>query len=122
MFHRIALTLGFLALSSTASADVPPPDIEGCQGKKSGDVCTRDDGSSATCEATTCSRLDYSRGAPPTGVTEDCVLCTGAAAAPSTAATGSNCATSPLGMSPAGGGALVFAVAALAFGLRRRAG
>ncbi|MBT9555928.1 MAG: hypothetical protein IV100_07865 [Myxococcales bacterium] len=125
MIHRIALTLGFFALSATASADVPPPDIQGCQSKKPGDVCTRDDGSSATCKATTCSKLDYSQGTPPSSVTYDCVLCNGDAAPPATTATGKNCATSPLGATPVSGGAAIFGLAGLAaltFGLRRRAG
>lgn len=124
MIQRIALTLGFLALSATASADVPPPDIDGCQGKKSGDVCKRDDGSSATCKAQTCSKLDYSQGTPPTSVTYDCVLCNGDAAPAATTATGKNCATASLGATPATGAATILGLAGLAtlaFALRRRA-
>jgi len=77
---RLAAALWALT-ASLAFADVPPPDVSGCQGKSASAACTRDDGSSGTCAKDTCTRNDYSNGPPPTPVQYECLRCkTGAAA------------------------------------------
>lgn len=64
-----------LALSCAAWADIPPSDSIGCNGKKAGDACERDDKSAGTCVTATCSRNDYSNGPPPTQVDYECLRC-----------------------------------------------
>lgn len=95
----LRLAGGVLLLSAAlAWADVPPPDVAGCQGKQAGDACERDDRSAGTCAKATCSRNDYSEGPPPKTVDYECLKCA-AAAAPSQKASGaprsSNCAAAP---------------------------
>ena len=85
------LAVAVLALAFAAWADVPPPDISGCNGKAAGDACTRDDGSAGACAKATCSRNDYSNGPPPTSVSYECLRCE-AGAAP---AKKSSCASVP---------------------------
>jgi hypothetical protein len=67
------------AFESIAHADVIPPDVDACNGKKAGDACNVS-GSAGTCAASKCSRLDYAnwdRDASPTPPTVeyDCVRC-----------------------------------------------
>jgi hypothetical protein len=69
-----------LACALSARADIPPPDVSGCNGKVAGDACKRDDASDGVCKASTCSRNDYSDGPPPKQVQYECVVC--AAGAP----------------------------------------
>ena len=77
MASRTALLIPGLALalasslmvSRAAHADVPrPPDP--CDGKAKGDPC---DGGVRVTEK--CSKLDYSKGVPPSSVEYDCVKC-----------------------------------------------
>jgi MYXO-CTERM domain-containing protein len=71
---------GLLALAAIASApsgaraDIAPSGQAECDGKKPGDKCKLD-GAAGTCEATKCTRPDYSKGPPPTYRSVDCVLC-----------------------------------------------
>jgi hypothetical protein len=67
-----------LASSAVAFADIPPADSSGCNGKKAGDACVRDDKSSGSCVSSTCTRNDYSNGPPPKQVSYDCLVCGGA--------------------------------------------
>lgn len=69
--------LASLSLSAPALADVPPPNFEGCNMKKAGDACVKDDETNGTCVQQKCSKLDYSNGTPPTTVEYDCILCSG---------------------------------------------
>lgn len=69
--------LASLSLPSLARADIPPPNFEGCDMKKAGDACVKDDDSDGTCVQQKCSKLDYSNGTPPTSVEYDCILCSG---------------------------------------------
>lgn len=69
-----------LCSASLAWADVPPPDLAGCQGKAPGAACQRDDGSAGTCAKATCTRNDYSEGPPPKSVEYECVRCEAGAA------------------------------------------
>ncbi|HZF52662.1 MAG TPA: hypothetical protein VE093_28600 [Polyangiaceae bacterium] len=69
--------LASLSFPSLARADVPPPNFEGCDMKKAGDACVKDDESDGTCVQQKCSKLDYSNGTPPTSVEYDCTLCSG---------------------------------------------
>ncbi|MEW5742287.1 MAG: hypothetical protein AB1938_25445 [Myxococcota bacterium] len=80
----LRLVGGVLVLSaSTAWADIPPPDVSGCNGKEVGAACRRDDGSPGACAKSTCTRNDYSEGPPPKTVNYECLRCTaGAAPAP----------------------------------------
>lgn len=78
----LALALGSsLLLSRSARADIPPPELEACGGKAKGDAC-QGPGGAGTCQAGTCSRLDYSKGTPPSSVDYDCVKCMAGAPAP----------------------------------------
>jgi hypothetical protein len=70
-----------LSLPSPARADVPPPNLAGCDMKKAGDACVKDDDSDGTCVQQKCTKLDYSNGTPPTSVEYDCILCSGPPAA-----------------------------------------
>lgn len=65
----------FALAASSAWADIPPADSSGCNGKKAGDACVRDDKSDGTCGASTCTRNDYSNGPPPTRVSYECLVC-----------------------------------------------
>jgi hypothetical protein len=69
--------LASLSLPAPARADVPPPNLAGCDMKKAGDACVKDDDSDGTCVQQKCSKLDYSNGTPPTTVEYDCILCSG---------------------------------------------
>jgi len=105
--HKRLLLLASLTLASTARADVPPPNMDGCRGKQAGAKCTTDSQGDGTCKQERCSRLDYSNGIPPGSVEYDCLLCAasepGAAtppaaepdAAPVPEAKGSSCTTVP---------------------------
>lgn len=68
--------------ASLAWADVPPPDLGGCQGKEAGASCERDDRSAGTCAKATCTRNDYSEGPPPKTVEYECLKCQASAAPP----------------------------------------
>ncbi|MCK6588157.1 MAG: hypothetical protein HUU21_21930 [Polyangiaceae bacterium] len=70
--------LASLSLTHPARADVPPPNLAGCDMKKAGDACVKDDGSDGSCVQQKCTKLDYSNGTPPTPVEYDCLLCSGA--------------------------------------------
>jgi hypothetical protein len=64
----IALASSFLS-SRVALADLaPPPDP--CDGKAKGDPCD-----SGVCVAETCSKLDYSKGTPPSSMEYECIKC-----------------------------------------------
>lgn len=64
----IALASSFLS-SRVALADIPqPPDP--CDGKAKGDPCD-----SGVCVAETCSKLDYSKGTPPSSLEYECIKC-----------------------------------------------
>ena len=64
----IALASSFLS-SRVALADIPqPPDP--CDGKAKGDPCD-----SGVCVAETCSKLDYSKGTPPSSMEYECIKC-----------------------------------------------
>lgn len=69
--------LASLSLPAPARADVPPPNFAGCDMKKAGDACVKDDESDGSCVQQKCSKLDYSNGTPPTSVEYDCTLCSG---------------------------------------------
>jgi hypothetical protein len=69
--------LASLSLPTLARADVPPPNLAGCDMKKAGDACVKDDDSDGTCVQQKCNKLDYSNGTPPTSVEYDCILCSG---------------------------------------------
>lgn len=88
------ITLGPLA---PARADIPPPEVEQCHGKKVGDTC----GSAGVCQDSTCSR------ATPDGESSyACVKCVEGAAPPASKA--KNCGAAPDAMlwSLLGGGLL----------------
>jgi hypothetical protein len=130
-----AALLATLSLAAPfALADVAPPGLTECQGKKAGDACSVS-GSSGTCIATTCSRLDYANwdrdaSSSPPVVQYACTLCgTGDAGTPSAdggtvpVASDSNkgCSVGPVGR-VAGSFALaaIPLAALLAFRRRRR--
>jgi hypothetical protein len=120
-----------LGLAGAARADVPPPNSTECDTKKPGDACTDDSGKAGACTSSTCTKLDYSHGTPPTTVSYPCTLCV----AGGTADSGSGGdAGSTSGGSSSGGksgcsmappvvgtnGAAGWGVAAFAMSLRRR--
>jgi hypothetical protein len=114
-----------------ARADLPPPNVAPCNGKSVGDTCTTDDGKAGACQSSTCSKLDYSHGTPPSSVSYPCVQCT-AGAAPSGSTSASNSASTPteggsgcsLGVTARSVGpwALAAIVPAIVFFARRRRG
>ena len=95
--HKRLLLLASLTLASTARADIPPPNMEGCHGKQAGAKCTTDRQEDGTCKQERCSRLDYSNGIPPGSVEYDCLLCAASepADAPVPEEKGSSCTTVP---------------------------
>jgi MYXO-CTERM domain-containing protein len=72
----LALSLSLIAIG--ARADLIPPDVSDCTGKKAGDPCTQD----RVCTSAECRRLDYAnwdRDASPLGppsVAYACLKCT----------------------------------------------
>jgi MYXO-CTERM domain-containing protein len=114
--HKRLLLVAALTLASSARADVPPPNMEGCYSQEPGAKCKTDSGGDGTCQKQTCSRLDYSKGVPPGSIDYDCLLCiagpatppastpaksnapaptTPATATPATAAKGNSCSAMP---------------------------
>jgi len=65
----------FLIVPAMAAADIPPPEVEACAGKKVGDSCVmwavKGEGS---CQKTTCSKTLPGPNGPVTS-TRDCVKC-----------------------------------------------
>jgi len=84
-FHLLPASL-LLLLASSARADLPPPNSEGCRMASAGDPCDLDGQSSdggmkaGTCRKATCSRLDYANwnrdasASPPT-MEYECLKC-----------------------------------------------
>ena len=70
-----ALAFSLALFAGTAHADLAPPDVSGCSGKKAGDACNKDDKSEGTCATSKCSKNDYSDGTPPGTITYDCLVC-----------------------------------------------
>lgn len=68
--------------ASSAWADLPPADVNGCNGKAAGDACKKDDSTDGTCVDSKCGRLDYSEGVPPKSIEYQCLKCGAKAAAP----------------------------------------
>jgi hypothetical protein len=81
--HKRLLLVAALSLASSARADIPPPNMEGCFNQEAGAKCKTDSGDDGTCQKKTCSRRDYSNGVPPGSIDYDCLLCV-AGPAPST--------------------------------------
>ena len=71
-----------LLLPSSARADVPPMGLKACEGKAKGTACKDEGGQAGTCQPDKCSKLDYSKGTPPSSIEWDCVRCMPAAAEP----------------------------------------
>jgi hypothetical protein len=114
--------LASLSLPSLARADVPPPNLAGCDMKKAGDACVKDDDSDGTCVQQKCSKLDYSNGTPPTSVEYDCILCSGPPAAandPAAAADDDGCSVALPGVTASSMSAGA-AIAAALLWMRRR--
>lgn len=68
------LVAGLMFAGSARADEAPPPSFFVCAGKSPGDACEGDFGAGA-CVASTCSRLDYSKGSPPETVSRDCLKC-----------------------------------------------
>jgi len=107
-----ALVLAVLLTAPLALADVPPANTSDCQSKQAGDACTTDANEAGACQSSTCSRLDYSDGTPPSTVQYACLVCGAGATPTQPAKTNKNgCAAAP--------GAVLLGLAALVL-LRRR--
>lgn len=139
----VLVVLAFASVPGIARADVPPPNVSGCNGKKAGEACKTDSGSVGQCAAQTCSRLDYSQ-TPPGSVSYPCTICVEASGASSggtssgtaekgssgtsggssatggTGPTRSGCATSP--GAPVSASAAVIGLALAGIALARRRG
>lgn len=63
-----------LAFASLAMADVPAPNND-CASKRAGDACTTDAKAAGACQSSTCSKLDYSDGSPPSTIQVPCLVC-----------------------------------------------
>lgn len=68
------LVAGLMFTGSARADEAPPPSFFTCAGKSPGDACEGDSGA-GVCVASTCSRLDYSKGSPPETVSRDCLKC-----------------------------------------------
>lgn len=98
---RTLFVLSIIALAAPARADVPPPEVELCAGKKVGDTCENN----GVCQESSCGR------ATPDGVVSyPCVQCVPGAAP---ASSSRNCSGAPEGLA-------MGLVGLLALGLRRR--
>jgi LPXTG-motif cell wall-anchored protein len=71
---RLLFVCWLLGAAGLARADIAPPGQAECNGKKPGDKCTVD-GVAGQCQASKCTRPDYSKGPPPSYREVDCVLC-----------------------------------------------
>jgi len=121
MQHRLpaALALLVLAVAAPAFADVPPPNTAQCSSLKEGDACKDDNSKDGACTKSTCSKLDYSHGTPPTSVDYACLVCT--AGASTTTSSSSSSSSGGGGCSMSGGaGAPSALLALLALPLLRR--
>lgn len=107
----IALTALTLPFAGAALADIPPPNTQGCANRKASDACKNDNGNDGTCTASKCSKLDYSKGTPPSTVEYDCLVCTS-----SGGGTSGGCSMS----AGTGASGALFAALALPLLLRRR--
>lgn len=76
--NRIALPLAvlfiFAAAPKSAAADIPPPRVTKCSGKKVGDSCNHG-GKEGVCQKSTCSRSRPGRDGKIHTSTRDCVKC-----------------------------------------------
>lgn len=99
MRRLLLLTL----LAAPALADVPPADTAGCGGRKEGEACKTDSGQAGSCVTSTCSRLDYSNGIPPSSKSYECMKCVSSneAAAPPPVAADAPTTTKPAAPAPA---------------------
>jgi hypothetical protein len=75
------LVTAVLAVASSSWADIPPPNLEACAGRRAGVSCVTEDGEAGSCQKSKCSRLDYSKGFPPRVVQYDCMMCVASASA-----------------------------------------
>ncbi len=71
------MVIGALLAASMVFADVPPPDTQGCLGKKTGESCKNDTGGSAVCAESTCSRLALQADGGRASMNFSCLLCNG---------------------------------------------
>lgn len=71
-FARVTVALAVLLASPLAHADVAPPDVTACSGKKVGDAC--DLVANGKCQSEKCTRIDYMNDGGT--VSYDCVKCT----------------------------------------------
>ncbi len=104
MIQRLVVVAALLT-TSMVLADVPPPDTQGCLGKKSGDACKNDNGGTSACAESNCSRLAMLADGGRETQNFACLLCNGKS--------GGGCAAVP--------GPMVVAALAL-LGLMRRRG
>jgi hypothetical protein len=128
-----------MSSSGAASADALDPRTEGCEGKSAGDNCKQFSGGDGACVQSTCSKLDYSHGSPPTGsISYACLMClpppdaghataTSSAKDPPAAGSSHGCRSDVGGpmlepLTALGGGLVVVSIGALAWLGRRRAG
>ena len=108
MASRSAVLSGFalalassLLLPSAARADIPPMGLKACEGKAKGNDCKDEGGQAGTCQPDKCSKLDYSKGTPPSSVEWDCIRCMPGAAEPAVAATPAAPPAAPAAGTPA---------------------
>ena len=100
-------------VAGAAWADVTPPDTDGCSNRTEDAGCKKDDQTDGFCAKSSCTKLDYSHGTPPTSLTYECLKCTTTPGEPTPDAG----PTETDGRTPracaAGGGSLLVALAAL---------
>lgn len=127
LFATISLAVPF------ALADVAPPGLTECNGKKGGDACSVN-GSAGTCVAQTCSRFDYANwdreaSTSPPVVQYACTLCQigdagtpGADGGTTPAASNKGCSLGPAGRVAGSFALAAIPLAALLTFRRRRRG
>jgi len=105
-----------LFAASSALADVPPPDTEGCNGKAAGNACETDEAVAGACKDSTCTILDYSMGTPPVSKDVPCLVCDDTLQ-PTNPPPKSGCS---IGTTSAGALGIAWLAAVVALKLRRR--
>jgi hypothetical protein len=75
MARLLGVLVTLLVVGGTARADVITPDVSSCRGKAAGASCESGDITTGVCEASSCSRRDYTNGPPGETVTEPCLRC-----------------------------------------------
>ncbi len=107
------LLLSSCLVACSALADVTPPDTDGCYARAEDAGCKKDDQADGTCTKSSCGKLDYSHGTPPTPIVVECLKCANGPVDPPPDAGPTTSNDQKQTACAAGGGSLLIALAAL---------